>query len=112
MVVSQQYVKPADPNSPHPSASEIADFMRSQGFQPTPKSYFGWERSEDGIKVLDARPDNFIKTPAGVVPVDLVMAQEGSGGESFTEPRSNAAAADNVEANSRKLSSTRPIKAR
>lgn len=108
MVVSQPYVFPADSRNPHPSTGEISDFMRGQGFEPTPKSYFGWERPADGVRVLDARQDDFIKTSKGVVPVDLVMDQNGPVGDSLAESGSPAAAAaDNVPANSGKLTGTR-----
>ena len=49
--------------------------MEDSGFQFVPKAYFGWFRKEDGMIVVDAKPDNFIKTAVGLVPIDLQMAQ-------------------------------------
>jgi hypothetical protein len=42
-------------------------------------SYFGWYREEDGITILDARPDNFIKSSQGVIPIDLVISDRTAG---------------------------------
>lgn len=76
MVISQPWIDAADENNPHPSEAEIATFMESLGFSPLKDSYFGWSREDDGITIIDARPDNFIKSVAGVVPIDLVVSQE------------------------------------
>jgi hypothetical protein len=46
-----------------------------EGFRSVPASYFGWYRFGDGVVIVDAKPDNFINTAAGVVPIDLQMAQ-------------------------------------
>jgi hypothetical protein len=73
IVTSQPAIRPMDIDHPHPSPAEIRDFMQTEGFRPKPSSYFGWERPDDGVTVLDARPDNFIKSQKGVVPVDLVI---------------------------------------
>ncbi|MES2707225.1 MAG: hypothetical protein V4726_11555 [Verrucomicrobiota bacterium] len=53
----------------------IHDFMVAQGFRPVPASYFGWFRPPDGIVIVDAKPDNFIKTSGGIIAIDLQMAQ-------------------------------------
>jgi hypothetical protein len=34
-----------------------------------------WVRRCDGVAVVDARPDNFILSPVGVIPIDLQMAR-------------------------------------
>ena len=75
IVVSQPWIRPADPNRPHPLGAEIAEFMESLGFTVLSHSYYGWQRKADGITVMDARADNFIKSPEGVVPIDLVLSQ-------------------------------------
>jgi hypothetical protein len=75
IVVSQPWIRAADPANPHPTGKEIDEFMISLGFALSKHSYFGWHREEDGVKILDARPDNFIKSAAGVVPIDLVVSQ-------------------------------------
>jgi hypothetical protein len=74
IVVSQPWIRPADPDLPHPSDAEVAEFMQSLGFCVLSRSYYGWRRREDGITILDARPDNFIRSPKGVVPIDLVVS--------------------------------------
>jgi hypothetical protein len=76
IVVSQPWIRRADPDRPHPSENEIAEFMKSLGFVMLSRSYFGWQRSKDQITILDARGDNFIKSAEGVVPIDLVVSQK------------------------------------
>ena len=73
-VVSQRFIEAADPRSPKPSEARIATFLEAHGFEPLPRSYFGWLRAADGVVVLDARADNFILSAEGVVPIDLQMA--------------------------------------
>jgi hypothetical protein len=75
LVISQPWIEAADENNPHPSALEITKFMESLGFTPLTDAFYGWQNEENGISVLDARPDNFINSPAGVIPIDLVMSQ-------------------------------------
>ena len=53
----------------------IHEMLVGEGFRPVPSSYFGWYRPSDGSVIVDAKPDNFIKTPAGLIPIDLQMAQ-------------------------------------
>jgi hypothetical protein len=75
IAVSQPWIRAADAKRPHASNSEIAEFMGSLGFVQLSRSYYGWQRREDAITILDARPDNFIKSPEGVVPIDLVISE-------------------------------------
>jgi hypothetical protein len=75
VVVSQPWIRAADPNHPHPSPEEISEFMTSLGFSPVMTSYYGWHRKEDDITIVDARLDNFIKSREGVVPIDLVISE-------------------------------------
>jgi hypothetical protein len=74
IVTSQPWIRPADPDLPHPSNAEIAEFMESLGFDRLSRSYYGWQRKHDGVTILDARADNFIKSREGVVPIDLVIS--------------------------------------
>jgi hypothetical protein len=74
LVISQPWIRSADANDPHPSMLEIAQFMESLNFCTETNSYYGWYREEDEIKIIDARPDNFIKSHEGVVPIDLVIS--------------------------------------
>lgn len=76
MVVSQPWIRAANPNFPHPSKTELSQFMESLGFVSSKASYFGWYRKKDNITVLDARPDNFINSYQGVVPIDLVVGRD------------------------------------
>ncbi|MDB6021511.1 MAG: hypothetical protein JWQ04_1368 [Pedosphaera sp.] len=81
-VISQRWHHAADLNHPAPSQAEISMFLRKLGFQSLPNSFHGWHRTADGIVLLDARPDNFIKTEDGVTAIDLPMtrAEVGVGG--------------------------------
>ncbi|HEV7406461.1 MAG TPA: hypothetical protein VGO11_26155 [Chthoniobacteraceae bacterium] len=72
-VVSQEFVEAADVRDPNPSTQQIASFMAEHGFEAIPGSYFGWLRRKDGVAVVDAKCDNFILSPEGVVPIDLQM---------------------------------------
>jgi hypothetical protein len=53
----------------------IHDFLVGEGFRPVPSSYFGWFRPEDRVVIVDAKPDNFIRTPNSLIPIDLQMTQ-------------------------------------
>ena len=75
LVISQRWLVAADVENPYPEAGEIADYMTERGFAPLPDSFFGWLRESDGILILDAKPDNFIRTPDGLLPFDLVIVQ-------------------------------------
>ena len=72
-VISQEWIQAADPSLPLPSLEQIADYMLEKGFHPVAKSFFGWLHP-NGIAVIDAKPDNFIITENGVVPIDLQIA--------------------------------------
>ena len=73
-VVSQRFIEAADPRFPKPNEAQLVAFLEAHGFQPLPRSYFGWRRTRDGVVVLDARADNFILSAEGVIPIDLQMA--------------------------------------
>jgi hypothetical protein len=75
VVISEPWVYPADPQCPLPFLHEIVEFMRSLGFEGTNRSY-EWRRESDGVLVSDARPDNFIRSKEGVVPIDLIASKE------------------------------------
>jgi len=76
LVISQPWLRAADPKNPHPDEAEIDECMRHLGFEPLPNSFFGWRHAGSGVVVLDAKADNFIRTEAGVAPIDLQMAPE------------------------------------
>jgi hypothetical protein len=70
-VISQTWFERTD----RVTTEEIEELMKDSGFEFVPKAYFGWFRKEDRMIVVDAKPDNFIKTVVGLVPIDLQMAQ-------------------------------------
>jgi hypothetical protein len=74
-VISQEWVTAADSEHPAPSEDELGEYLLERGFEPVPNSYFGWLRREDGVLIVDAKPDNFVKTVEGVAPIDLQMAR-------------------------------------
>ncbi|HZQ47275.1 MAG TPA: hypothetical protein VFC07_09715 [Verrucomicrobiae bacterium] len=49
--------------------------MNNLGFEQLPNSFHGWRRISDGMIILDARPDNFVRTKDGVVPIDMPITQ-------------------------------------
>lgn len=75
LVSSQPWLRADDEDAPHPSELEIVEFLRHQGFDPMIGSLFGWRHLDEGIIILDAKPDNFIKTNSGILPIDLLIAQ-------------------------------------
>jgi hypothetical protein len=74
-VVSQGFIEATTETHPIPSEKQIAEFLEQHGFASVPGSYFGWIRHSDGVAVVDAKPDNFILSPEGIVPIDLQMAR-------------------------------------
>lgn len=94
-VVSQEFF----PKNESPTLDEISDRLTSDGFLPVPGSYFGWFRPSDSVAIVDAKPDNFVKTEKGIVPIDLQMAVftpeqvTESGLDSFKSPASSTGAA-------------------
>jgi hypothetical protein len=75
IIVSQRWHRAVDPNDPAPTENEISAFFHKLHFHRLPNSFHGWQRASDGIIILDARPDNFIKTKVGVAPIDLPIAK-------------------------------------
>jgi hypothetical protein len=71
MVISQQWYE----RDGIATTEAIHDFLVEEGFRAVPSSYFGWYRFSDRVVIVDAKPDNFIKTSAGLIPIDLQMAQ-------------------------------------
>lgn len=73
IVISQRWLIAADSEDPNPSDEEIASFMRELGFEAIPNSFFGWFSESAGLVLLDAKPDNLVKTAAGILPFDLLI---------------------------------------
>lgn len=70
IVISQTAIEVDDPK---PNAAEISRYMEEMGFT----SVAGHEgnafyRASDNVAVFDAHEGNLIKTPAGLVPIDVV----------------------------------------
>ena len=73
-IVSRQKFVVGDP----PSQEEVDAFLENAGLQPVKKQCWLWKGEKiDGLEpwVGDARADNFVKTPAGIIPIDLRMWQ-------------------------------------
>ena len=75
MVISQPWIHAANIQQPNPTATEIEQFMESLGFTQLKGAYYGWYREADKVTIVDARPDNFIMSSEGVVPIDVVISQ-------------------------------------
>lgn len=75
LVTSQQWLEADNPDDPHPAEVEVINFLQDQGFQSIFGSFYGWQHSGEDLVVLDAKPDNFIKTPAGILPIDLLLTE-------------------------------------
>ncbi len=73
MVISQRWLIAADQDSPHPTEGEIAAYMAERGFEAIPDSFFGWFNEATTLLLLDAKPDNFIKTAEGILPFDVIL---------------------------------------
>ena len=84
IVISQEWIDALDAEEPSPSEQEISDFMMSLGFTRMEDSCYRWRRPSDqpgepSLIVLDTKPDNFIKSAHGVVPIDLIIGFEHEG---------------------------------
>ena len=73
MVISQPWLDAADERSPHPTEEQVDEMMKTKGFLSISGSFYGWESAEFGIVILDAKPDNFILTSEGILPIDLII---------------------------------------
>jgi len=75
IVISQPWIRAIDPQRPHPTIAEIEQFMESLDFTQLKGAFYGWYREADKITIVDAKPDNFIMSSDGVVPIDIVISQ-------------------------------------
>ncbi len=71
IVISQNWIQAQDEQAPHPSEAEIKEFMESLGFSRLPDCITKWKK--DRLIVSDAREHNFIKSVAGLIPIDLMI---------------------------------------
>jgi len=75
LVISQPWLDALDQDAPHPVEQELAPFLQKRGFEPLFGSFYGWLHESNRIVILDAKPDNFIATPEGILPIDLLMTE-------------------------------------
>ena len=75
LVISQPWLDAADESRPHPDERDIAAYLKARGFTALFDALYGWIRESDGIVILDAKPDNFILTERGILPVDLLITE-------------------------------------
>jgi|GEM_PF-699569 len=75
LVISQPWLDAVNRYDPHPGEVEISMLLKERGFEPLFRSLYGWRHLDEGIIVLDAKPDNFIKTNVGILPIDLLLTQ-------------------------------------
>lgn len=70
IVTRQQFIDGDDP-----SQKDVDDFLSASGAIPVNQRCFLWKMIEEDIEVWigDARDENFVKTPTGIVPIDLRM---------------------------------------
>ncbi len=73
IVVSQPWLEGINELAPHPNEVQISAYLHSRGFAPLFNSFLGWRNATTGVVVLDAKPDNFILTERGILPIDLLI---------------------------------------
>ena len=60
-----------------PTQDEVDEFLLRESFEPVKRSCWLWKKKDPSNEVEywigDARDDNFVKTPYGIVPIDLRM---------------------------------------
>jgi len=75
LVISQPWLDAIDPEEPHPDDKQIASHLADRGFESLSGSFFGWRNEDYGYVILDAKSDNFISTPKGIMPIDLLITE-------------------------------------
>lgn len=75
-VISQPWLEAADNKQQYPSEGAIDEFLRGIGFEPLLRAFYGWRSFDQTLIILDAKPDNFIATPAGIFPIDLLLTEQ------------------------------------
>ena len=70
IVSSHEFISGEPPTQP-----EVDAFLEREGFVPVRKKYWLWEKPYPldafAIGLGDARADNFVKSSAGIVPIDV-----------------------------------------
>lgn len=75
LVISQPWLDAANASRPHPEEAEVSDYLEARGFTALMGSFYGWQNSEEHLVILDGKPDNFIKTSEGIMPIDLQITE-------------------------------------
>jgi hypothetical protein len=75
LIISQPWLNAADERQPYPTEEQLAPYLRERGFEPLFASFYGWINDDQSLVVLDAKPDNFILTSEGILPIDLLMTE-------------------------------------
>lgn len=75
LVISQPWLEAADNRRQFPSEEEIHHLLCGIGFLPLRNAFYGWRSGDKSLVILDAKPDNFIATPDGILPIDLLLAE-------------------------------------
>jgi hypothetical protein len=72
-ILSKQKFVKGDP----PTQTEVDEFLSNEGLEPVKKSCWLWKKTDADAAIefwiRDARSDNFVKTPQGLIPIDLRM---------------------------------------
>lgn len=74
-VISQPWLEAADNAQQFPHEEKIHEFLCPIGFRPLLRSLYGWQSQDESLVILDAKPDNFIETASGILPIDLLLAE-------------------------------------
>lgn len=75
LVISQPWLDAIDPAEPHPDEIQIARHLADRGFESLFGTFFGWRNEDYRYVILDAKSDNFISTPQGIMPIDLLITE-------------------------------------
>lgn len=75
LVISQPWLNAADEMRPYPTEEQLAPYLKERGFEPLFASFYGWINGDQKLVVLDAKPDNFILTSEGILPIDLLITE-------------------------------------
>ena len=58
-----------------PSQEAVDEFLLASGFSDVKRQCFLWKKTYDAFEIWlgDARDENFVETPRGIVPIDVRM---------------------------------------
>lgn len=70
IITEQPLIRAANPKKPHPGEPDIIKYFEDRGYVAIGPG--GWFHPDGEIMVTDTKPDNFIQTKRGPVPIDLM----------------------------------------